>query len=117
MGMRFSMKHELQLASHNPKIVCICHTMAADTQNERHRRPMNYNQSHKRTRFCFYKTRSGGAKAMKQPYAATLPPSEYQRRLLRQRSHGHNQGTRPATMRTKGAGNGPNHDPSHGGIT
>lgn len=32
-----------QLASHNPKIVCICHTMAADMQNKLHRRPTNYN--------------------------------------------------------------------------
>ena len=32
-----------QLASHNPKIVCICHTMAAGTQNKLHRRPTNCN--------------------------------------------------------------------------
>ena len=43
--MRFSMKHELQLASHNPKIVCICHTMTADTQNKLHRRPVNGSKS------------------------------------------------------------------------
>lgn len=39
---------------------------------------MNCKQSHRRTRFCFYKTHGGGAKAMKQPCAATLPPNELQ---------------------------------------
>ena len=37
-----------QLASHNPKIVRICHTMAADMQNKLHRRPMNGNKSRTR---------------------------------------------------------------------
>ena len=32
-----------QLTSHNAKIVCICHTMAAGTQNKLHRRPTNCN--------------------------------------------------------------------------
>ena len=63
--------------AHNPPVRLMrTNLVAADTQNKLHRRPMNYNQSHRRTRFCFYKTRDGGAKAMKQPYAATLPPNE-----------------------------------------
>ena len=37
-----------QLASDNPKIVCICHTMAADMQNKLHRHPMNGNKSRTR---------------------------------------------------------------------
>lgn len=79
---------------------------------------MNYNQSHRQTRFCFYKTRGGGAKAMKQPYAATLPPNELQCGQRRQHCHSHNQGTTPPRIHAhQGAGNGTIHDPDHGGIT
>lgn len=100
---------------------------AADMQNKLHRRQTNCNQlpcplknqmisrcAIVRTNelqpviatrhFSQTKPRGGGAKTMKQPCAATLPPNELQCGQRRQHCHSHNQGTTPprTNIRTKG---------------